>query len=63
MSTQAIKTLFALDDGVEMASMGASLAVTAPLQIVGFVEGLDASWRSLEETSPDLLVVAVSLHI
>jgi pilus assembly protein CpaE len=57
MSTQAIKTLFALDDGVEMASMGASLAVTAPLQIVGFVEGLDASWRSLEETSPDLLVV------
>jgi pilus assembly protein CpaE len=59
MSTQPIKALFALDDDVETGSFEHSLAGGPSLQIVGIVAGLDASWRSLEETSPDLLVVVV----
>jgi pilus assembly protein CpaE len=57
MSTSAIKTLFALDEGVEELGLGHTLMVGAPLQVVGVVQGMDASWRSIEETSPDLLVV------
>jgi pilus assembly protein CpaE len=57
MSSSTVKTLFALDEGIETVAVGHSLAVGPPLQIVGVVEGMDASWRAIEETSPDLLVI------
>jgi pilus assembly protein CpaE len=57
MSAQPIKALFALDDDVETSSFEHALAGGPMLQIVGIVSGLDASWRSIEETSPDLLVL------
>jgi pilus assembly protein CpaE len=57
MSSQPIKALFALDDDVETSSFEHALVGGPMLQVVGIVSGLDASWRSLEETSPDLLVL------
>jgi pilus assembly protein CpaE len=59
MSSQVIKALFALDDDVETSSFEHALVGGPTLQIVGIVSGLDDSWRSLEETSPDLLVLVV----
>jgi chemotaxis response regulator CheB len=57
MSGQPIRALFALDDDVETTSFEHSLVGGPSLQIVGIVSGLDAGWRSIEETSPDLLVL------
>jgi pilus assembly protein CpaE len=57
MSAQPIKALFALDDDVETSSFEHALTGGPTLQIVGIIPGLDASWRALEETSPDLLVL------
>jgi pilus assembly protein CpaE len=57
MTGQPFKALFALDDGVDAATFEHSLPSGGSLQIVGVIEGFDASWRLLEETSPDLLVV------
>jgi len=57
MSGQPIRALFALDDDVETTSFEHSLVGGPSLQIVGIVSGLEAGWRSIEETSPDLLVL------
>jgi pilus assembly protein CpaE len=57
VSAAPVKALFALDDGVEASSFEHSLPSGGSLQIVGVVEGFEASWHLLEETSPDLLVV------
>jgi pilus assembly protein CpaE len=56
----ASKTLFALDDGVDISSVEHSLPSGPSIQNVGVVEGVDAAWRALEESSPDLLVVVVA---
>lgn len=56
---RAIKTLIALDDGVDAAPIEATLAAPgASLQVIGIAEGFDQSWALLEDTSPELLVVA-----
>jgi pilus assembly protein CpaE len=57
MNTPLVKALFALDEGLEAGMFEHSLPSGPSLQVVGVVEGLDASWRLLEETSPDMLVV------
>jgi len=57
VSAQPAKALFALDDGVHPALVEGALPSGPSVQTVGVVEGLEASWRLAEETSPDLLVV------
>jgi pilus assembly protein CpaE len=57
--TDAIKTLIALDDGVDVDAVRAALPDGQPdIQVVGLVHGLDETWRILQETTTDLLVVA-----
>src|SRR3954453_18410273 len=54
-----IKTLVALDEGVDTDRVRASLPENFPeIQIVGLVHGLEETWRILQETTTDLLVVA-----
>jgi pilus assembly protein CpaE len=53
-----VKTLVAMEEGVDAAVLQASLPSEGSVQIVGVVEGLDASWDVLQETPADLLVVA-----
>jgi pilus assembly protein CpaE len=61
MTTDAIKTLVALDEGVDSEAIRAALPEsTAGIQIVGLVQGLDETWRILQETTTDLLVVSCS---
>ena len=56
-----IKTLVALDEGVDAEVVRAALPEGIPaIQIVGLVHGLDESWRTLQETTTDLLVIACS---
>jgi pilus assembly protein CpaE len=53
-----IKTLVALDEGVDAERLRAALPESQPdIQFVGLVHGLDETWRILQETTTDLLVV------
>jgi pilus assembly protein CpaE len=61
MTADAIKTLVALDEGVDSEAIRAALPESHPdIQIVGLVQGLDETWRILQETTTDLLVVSCS---
>jgi pilus assembly protein CpaE len=53
-----IKTLVAMEDGLDAGVLQGSLPSDGGVQIVGIVEGLDQSWEVLQETPTDLLVVA-----
>ena len=53
-----VKTLVAVDTDVDVDSVQAVLPSDGGVQIVGVVDGLDESWKTLQETPTDLLVVA-----
>jgi pilus assembly protein CpaE len=55
-----VKTLVALDDGVDPRAVEAVLPVASRVQVVGMVEGLDRGWSVIEETAPDMLLIACS---
>ena len=56
--TQTIRTLVALDEGVDRDALQAMLPIDPEIQIVGLVDGLEDSWTTLQETPTDLLIVA-----
>jgi len=58
MTGPAIKTLVAVDTGVDPRGVEHAFPIGSPIQVAGVIEGLDGGWTVLEETSPDLLVVA-----
>ena len=62
MSGTPVKTLIVLDDGIDAVQIEAALPVTGSLQVVGIADGMEQSWAMLEQSSPDLLVVATSGH-
>ena len=53
-----IRTLVALDEGVDRELVQASLPTVSDIHLVGMVDGLEDSWNTLQETPTDLLVVA-----
>ena len=53
-----IRTLVAVDAGVEAHSIQAMLEHAPGLEMVGVINGLEESWRTLQETRPDLVIVA-----
>lgn len=54
----AVKTLVALDYGIDTHAVEAVLPVASNIQVAGMVEGLERGWTVVEETSPDMLVIA-----
>ncbi|MGH3013362.1 MAG: AAA family ATPase [Gaiellaceae bacterium] len=56
--SQAIRTLVAVDEGVDRDALQTMLPIDPEIQIVGVVDGLEDSWTTLQETPTDLLVVA-----
>jgi pilus assembly protein CpaE len=55
-----IRTLIALDEGVDRELVQASLPGESDIHVVGVVDGLEDSWNTLQKTPTDLLVVACS---
>ncbi len=53
-----IRTLIALDEGVDRELFQAALPAESDIHFVGIVDGLEDSWNALQETPTDLLVVA-----
>jgi pilus assembly protein CpaE len=58
--TERVKTLVALDAGVDRETVEAALPEGSDIQLVAFVDGLEESWTALQETATDLIVVACS---
>src|SRR5262249_12469747 len=54
----SIHALVAIDDGIESQYIQSTLPDDGNIEIVGIINGIEESWRTLQETSPDLLVVA-----
>jgi pilus assembly protein CpaE len=55
---ERVKTLVALDAGVDRETVEAALPEGSDIQVAAFVEGLEESWTALQETATDLLLVA-----
>jgi pilus assembly protein CpaE len=53
-----IHALVAVDTGVDGAQLQASIPDASNIDVIGVIEGLDESWQTLQDTSPDLLIVA-----
>jgi pilus assembly protein CpaE len=58
MMADRIKTLVALDGGVDRESIQASLPEGSDIHVLALVDGLEESWTALQETATDLVVVA-----
>jgi pilus assembly protein CpaE len=57
-----VRTLVALDDGVNRAAVEAAVPYDARFQVVGVLQGLQESWATLEETETDIVLIACSGH-
>jgi len=53
-----IQALVAVDGGVDTQAIQSMLPDSSGIEVVGIITGLDESWRTLQETAPDLLIVA-----
>ncbi|HMI99078.1 MAG TPA: AAA family ATPase [Gaiellaceae bacterium] len=62
MNRGTLKALVALDEGVDANLVEASLPSASRVQVAGIVSGLDRGWTVLEETAPDLLLIACSTY-
>jgi pilus assembly protein CpaE len=58
MSGGTIRTLVAVDSDVDARTVEHAFSAGSSVHVTGVVEGLDRSWSVLEESSPDLLLVA-----
>jgi len=58
MSVRQIKAVVALDYGIDPHAVEAIMPVASNVQVVGMVEGLERGFTVLEETAPDMLVIA-----
>jgi pilus assembly protein CpaE len=57
---ERVKTLVALDSGVDRDAVEAALPEGSDIQLVALVDGLEESWTALQETATDLVIVACS---
>jgi pilus assembly protein CpaE len=55
---ERIHALVAVDTGVDDGQLQAALPDDSGIDVIGIVDGLNESWQTLQETSPDLVVVA-----
>ena len=58
MMADRVKTLVALDGGVDRETVQAALPDGSEIQVVALVDGLEESWTALQETAVDLVVIA-----
>jgi pilus assembly protein CpaE len=58
MMSERVKTLVALDGGVDRETVQAALPEGSDIHVVALVDGLEESWTALQETAIDLLVIA-----
>jgi pilus assembly protein CpaE len=55
-----IQAIVAVDSGVDEHQLRAALPEGAGIDVLGVIDGLEESWQTLQETSPDIVIVACS---
>ncbi len=60
MADRAIRTLVSLDNGVDEVAVRAALPQDPSIQLLGFLQGVDETWATLQDSATDLLVIACS---
>jgi pilus assembly protein CpaE len=60
VAERPIRALVSLDAGIDEAAVIAALPNDPSIQLVGFVQGVEDSWATLQEAATDLLVIACS---
>jgi len=55
---ETLRTLVAVDSGLDVHELANTVTSDATISVVGVVDGMDEAWRTLEESSCDVLVVA-----
>ena len=55
---EAITALVAIDEGAQRDLVQASLPADSDVEVVAIVEGFEDGWATLQETAPDVVVVA-----
>lgn len=55
-----IQAIVAVDAGVDASQLHTALPQDAGIDVIGIIDGLEESWQTLQETSPDIVVVACS---
>ena len=55
---ETLRTLVAVDSGLDTHELANIVTSDAGISVVGVVDGMDEAWRTLEESSCDILVVA-----
>ena len=53
-----LRTLVAVDSGLDAHEIANTVTSDATISVVGVVEGMDEAWRTLQDSSCDVLVVA-----
>jgi pilus assembly protein CpaE len=53
-----IHALVAVDEGVDSQTVQSMLPDGGGIEVVGIINGLEEAWRTLQETAPDLVVIA-----
>ena len=56
--TDTLRTLVAVDHGVDLHDITNTVASDGVVSVVGIIDGLDDAWRALQDSSCDVLVVA-----
>ena len=59
---ERIQAIVAVDANVDQSQLRAALPEDAGIDVIGVIDGLEESWQTLQETSPDIVVVACSGH-
>jgi pilus assembly protein CpaE len=60
LADRAIRTLVSLDNGVDEVAVRAALPQDPSIQLLGFLQGVDETWATLQDSATDLLVIACS---
>ena len=55
---ETLRTLVAVDSGLDVHELANTVTSDGNVSVVGVVDGLDEAWRTLQDSSCDVLVVA-----
>ena len=55
---QTIRALLAVDTGLDSRELSELVPTSGGVRLAGVIEGLDESWKTLQETPVDILLVA-----
>ena len=60
MPNRPVRALIAVDSGLDAEAISDALPTESDIQVIGVVDGLDEGWKTLQDSSVDLFIIACS---